>query len=318
MGRAVIKVSSAPDKKAILEIVADEKSVFRASLSLAEVESLVTVLERQRVRLGGERAIPSLPIFEMLTLLTPYDIDKPKTRIGTKRDGGYVLADDFHGQTILSYGIATEISFEMEMAQRGHRIFMFDHTVEALPAMHSNFRFFKEGIAATSDPGRSLFSLQDHMQRHDVREKHMVLKMDVEGAEWSALNSSSPEVLAHFDQIVMEVHNLTRVADQALLRLVGDVLAKLNEQFTLFHVHANNVREVAVVEGFVVPDLLEVSYVRTSTVKRQRSRTVYPTDLDYPNVRGCDIPMLFYPFLPIQINADELKEAIVRIGSRKQ
>ena len=149
-------------------------------------------------------------VFDMLTLLTPYDIDKKKVRVGAKHDGGYILADDLRpDQTILSYGIANEISFDLDMANNGHLIYMFDPTIDALPSEHPNFRFFKEGIAPVTNVDRSLYSLDDHLMRHNIRRDGLVLKMDVEGIEWNAHENPAGHP-ASFDQIVMEIHGLTR------------------------------------------------------------------------------------------------------------
>ena len=77
---------------------------------------------------GGEK---KMSVFDALSLLTPYDVDIPKIRIGPKTDGGYVLLDRFEvGQPVLSYGISTEFQFDIEMAERGHCVYMFDHTID--------------------------------------------------------------------------------------------------------------------------------------------------------------------------------------------
>src|ERR1700730_3276432 len=88
------------------------------------------------------------PVIEALSLLTPYDIDKAKVRIGQKADGGYILADCIsNAQVVLSYGIATEYSFDIELAKRGHDVYMFDHTIEGIQAKNKKLHFFCDGVA---------------------------------------------------------------------------------------------------------------------------------------------------------------------------
>ena len=75
------------------------------------------------------------PVVDALLLLTPFDINRPKIRIGPNTDGGYIFVNDISShQTIISYGIGTEYRFEIEMAERGHDVYMFDHTIEAIRA----------------------------------------------------------------------------------------------------------------------------------------------------------------------------------------
>ena len=92
------------------------------------------------------------PVVEALSLLTPFDIDKQKIRVGPNTDGGYILADDISAdQTIISYGIGTEYRFEIEIAERGHDVYMFDHTIEAIQAENKKLHFFREGVAGCTD-----------------------------------------------------------------------------------------------------------------------------------------------------------------------
>ena len=82
----------------------------------------------QQSPVGGEK---KMSVFDALSLLTPYDVDIPKIRIGPKTDGGYVLLDCFEvGQPVLSYGISTEFRFDIEMAERGHCVYMFYDTID--------------------------------------------------------------------------------------------------------------------------------------------------------------------------------------------
>ena len=54
--------------------------------------------------------------------------------IGPKRDGGYVLMDDFHNISIAySFGIDGDVSFDAALAQKNIDIYMYDHTINSLP-----------------------------------------------------------------------------------------------------------------------------------------------------------------------------------------
>ncbi len=241
-------------------------------------------------------------IYDLLSDLTPYDVlGCAKVRIGSPNDGGYVMLDLFRpSQAVFSYGLSWNIAFEEEFARRGHTLFMFDHTIEGLTVQHPGFRWFKEGLGAVSAPKRRLFSLADHVARLAPAGTGMILKLDIEGAEWDALAALPAELLGRFDQIVIELHDLRRAGEPAWCSRAKQVLHKLAQMFTVHHVHANNHAPVAVVGNmFTVADVIEVSYVRRDLVARCRSSTLLPSFLDAPNDPGRpEIPLWFFPFMP--------------------
>jgi hypothetical protein len=258
------------------------------------------------------------PVVETLSLLTPYDIDKAKRRIGQKTDGGYILADCIsNAQVVLSYGIGTEYSFDIELAKRGHDVYMFDHTIEGIQSTNKNLHFFCEGVAGRTNETDHLFSIQDHLDRHRISGDRLILKMDVEGGEHEAFETLLDETLNRFEQIVLEIHCLHKLDDFAFRDRFCRIFRRLNSIFTLFHVHANNwdgQNGVSVVGGVPVSSLLELSYIKSSIVHRRPSQTLYPTDLDYPNVtRFQDKLLWFYPFLPTSITKESFVECAARV-----
>lgn len=261
------------------------------------------------------------PVVAALSLLTPFDVDKRKVRIGPPGDGGYVFVDDIQPeQAVLSYGIGKEFRFDELMARRGHDVYMFDHTIDgAATRRHPKMRFFREGVAGVSDPAASLHTVMDHLERNGIEGDRLIMKMDVEGAEFDALAALPAAVLKRFEQIVFEIHGLYRLGDPAFRARFTEVIGRLNEELTLFHVHANNFDgpdALRIVGGVPVSNLLELSYVRTATVKRSPSRTLYPTELDYPNTPKADKLLWFYPFAPTGIDASDYRACALRAQER--
>ncbi len=257
------------------------------------------------------------PVVEALSLLTPFDIDKQKIRIGPNTDGGYIFVNDISShQTIISYGIGTEYRFDMEMAERGHDVYMFDHTIDAIQGENKKLHFFSEGVAGCTDISQNLFSIKDHLYRHQIRGDRLILKMDIEGAEFDALEAVPDDTLDRIEQIVLEVHWLNNLDDLAFRDRFRRMFRRLNSAFTLFHVHANNwdgANGLAIVSGIPVSTMLELSYVRSASVHRLPSQTLYPTALDYPNVQGKDKLLWFYPFLPTLLGQESFAACTERV-----
>jgi hypothetical protein len=240
--------------------------------------------------------------FEILSLLKPFDIvGKEKVRIGEDADGGYVLINDFsNSNTVYSLGIGNNIGFDWNMACRGHDIYMFDHTIEKVPLEHPKFHFHKIGISGVSNDEAHVLSLNDLISYlgHEDKE-NIILKMDIEGAEWDAIGAASADTLGKFQQITMEIHLLNKVGWDDFFVSAREFFKKINEQFTLCHVHSNNVGRIHLIGGFPVPEALELSYVKTSMIERTPSRTLYPTPLDRPNNwLNFDHFLWFFPFFP--------------------
>src|ERR1700761_268932 len=133
-------------------------------------------------------------VFEALSLLTPYDLPgERKIRVGGPGDGGYVLVDRLRpAQPVMSFGVGSSVAFDLDLAERGHRVLLFDHTVSALPGEHPGFTWYPEGVAGAADPAQRLFTLADHMAKlshlaGDQGVEAPILKLDVEGAEWDVL-----------------------------------------------------------------------------------------------------------------------------------
>jgi hypothetical protein len=70
-----------------------------------------------------------------------------KIRVGRENDGGYVMLDDFSGvSAAYSLGIKDDVSWDLQMADRGLTIYMYDHTIDALPMSHSRLHWTEAGI----------------------------------------------------------------------------------------------------------------------------------------------------------------------------
>lgn len=240
-------------------------------------------------------------VFEALRQLAPRDATGVgKIRIGGPGDGGYVLLDRLHpSQVVMSFGIGPSVAFDLEMAERGHLIHLFDHTIDTLPGEHPGFIWHREGIAGAADPAAALFTLADHLRKLPDDARDPILKIDVEGAEWDALAASPSAVLARFAQIAIEMHDLLNLEDPAFNRRVQNALRALAADFVPVHVHGNNFGGLGFTGGFPMVETLEITYARRDLFPTAPSNTFYPTPHDSPNFdERADYPLWFFPFVP--------------------
>jgi hypothetical protein len=245
-------------------------------------------------------------ILGTLSLLTPWDIvGFGKLRIGGEGDGGYVLLDRLRPeQPALSYGVGPDSSFDLDLARRGHPVFMFDHTVNGpRGGTPKGCTFTREGVAPKADPEKKLDTIAAHLHRHGlVGRRDLLLKMDIEGSEWAVMAALPDQFLDSFEQIVIEFHWLQALERDSFTEQARKALQRLNARFTLCHVHANVFGGVKLVAGVSLPNVVEATYVRTELVTRTPNRTLYPTEHDRSNKPGTkDIVLSMYPFLPLAV-----------------
>jgi len=227
------------------------------------------------------------------SLLSPMDIkDSNYRRVGKDFDGGYVMLDDFSGHNITaaySFGINDDVSWDEEMAKSGIDVYMYDHTIDKLPKGNKHFYFFKQGVAGKPEAG--LETLSNLIARNGHQESNkLILKMDVEGYEWSVFEETPIEVIEQFSQIVIEFHGLSPKKSKEELSRLFMVLEKINKSHQSIHVHANGHTPLSWLGEWALPELLEVTYVRRKDYEKrfiQNTRT-FPTNIDQPT----------FPWLP--------------------
>ena len=108
----------------------------------------------------------------------------------------------------------------------------------------------------------------------------MVLKIDVEGSEWDVFSNIEKNLLACFDQILIEFHDLLNVNNKDK---VLKSLEKINATHQLVHIHGNNYAGAIKLEGWNLPVTLEATYLNKNKYTFVDSHRFFPTDIDEKN-----------------------------------
>jgi hypothetical protein len=177
------------------------------------------------------------------------------------------------------------VSFDLALAEQGVPVFQYDPTVERPPIDHPRFAFRKLGWARNdSDTTRSLDTIIK--ENHLDQSSNLILKFDVEDAEWDALQSVSVSLLDKFRIIVGEFHWLQRIINPTYFEVMWSTFSKLTSRHVVTHLHPNNHGGVVLMEGIVIPRLLEITFLRRDRSTFTIERHPIPTALDYRNVPG--------------------------------
>jgi Methyltransferase FkbM domain len=226
---------------------------------------------------------------EFLALLKPYDTtDRRKVRLGGNYDGGYVMLDDFELiETALSLGIGADASWDVALAERGIRVLQFDDTIESGPSAHERCTFFRKRIVPSAEADSRSTTLAQVLDEHvPPTDDHLILKMDIEGSEWDVFDALAGAVIDRFRQMVCEFHDFRRILEADWRHRALHVLTKLTDTHAVVHIHGNNFRPIISIGDMLIPDVIELTFVRCRSYALTKARADFPGPLDSPNDPG--------------------------------
>ena len=216
--------------------------------------------------------------------LTVYKTEN-KIRLGGKEDrgdGGYIIEDNLDYDILISAGIDNDVTFEKAFTEKyGVKCLAFDgesadkarkacNEVDDITHIPKNV-----GDVNTND----CTDLKEYINKfHDV-----FLKMDIEGSEFSFINSLTANELNRIKQITIEFHFVDIIHKWKMLE-------KLCDTHYLIHFHANNNNKIMYNYNYkFIPAIFECTYVRKSEIENpQLNDVTLPIDLDRQNVPGLD------------------------------
>ena len=94
-----------------------------------------------------------------------------------------------------SYGAGTNSDCEMMFCEKYNAIVrLYDHTVDTMPFKKDFLYFKKQGVGP--EKTKSLNTIENHINENGDDNKKLLLKIDVEGAEWDTLFHIPNAILA--------------------------------------------------------------------------------------------------------------------------
>jgi hypothetical protein len=220
----------------------------------------------------------------------------PLVRMGSRADGGYLLANDFvNTRIVISLGVGKNVDAEMEFAKLGIKVLLFDGTISRLPRKHKNFEFYALNVygneADATDSFKSI-TINDLLEetlegqkRFDPNDKHggnALIMIDIEGSEYEVLKSVKPSFMMCFQQITIEFHDIHR----ELLRhdkRIHYVLNKLRKTHHLVDIHGNNFGGFVTIGNQDFPDVLETTWINKNLGTFRKAQNSLSDSTSMPN-----------------------------------
>ena len=161
-------------------------------------------------------------------------------RFGEANDGGYLLCGNLlQGvQSGYSYGISGYDGWGCEISRRlkvpVHQYDCFDLTRPVCEGGRTTFHAECVAGSPSVDKDRRVFDTPEHQfAKNGDGGKHLVMKIDVEGAEWDTFLATPDSVLDQIDQLAVEFHGS---GEERFL----DAVARLKRLFYVANLHFNN------------------------------------------------------------------------------
>jgi len=276
------------------------KRTLFVSYRLEQINKRLGAIEKELTKKPPVQVAPPAPpppdftrmreaYLKLIAVLVPGKaFNYEKRRFGSVNDGGYVMLDHMENvAAAYSLGIGQNVSWDYEIAEQNIPVFQFDDTIKNPPYIHPLFRFFPTRIGGGDDEPQNIISIGGIIKKFGHGGKDLILKMDIEGAEWEVLEKIEPEVLAQFRQIVCEFHGFTTfLLDETWMNRATRALANVTRFHRVIHVHANNVVPPVLADNTVLAEILEVTLVRTKSYETTDTFEMFPGEHDSPNIRG--------------------------------
>jgi len=232
---------------------------------------------------------PTRDFLKTLRLCAPC---KAYERIGEDHDGGYVTCMDGLDKGLVgaySYGINGFDGWGMAMASRYHLpLNEYDCTNNKQPVVCQgcDVHFHGECILNNKGPQKANFKTLTQQLADSgnakAKDSSLLLKIDVEAAEWKVFAEEPVENIKKFRQIVVEYHWLSEEHQHPLyLQAVKKI-----EQAGLVatHLHGNNYGGGLQYFGeYSIPNVLEVTYIQKPASGKCSNNIPYHLDMDQTN-----------------------------------
>jgi hypothetical protein len=160
-------------------------------------------------------------------------------RFGERNDGGYVLCGNLLSavRSGYSYGVAGYDGWGCQVSRTlrvpVHQYDCFDTRQPSCPGGKPIFHAECVGPTTATIDGRPFDSIERQVLRNGDAGKHLVVKIDVEGAEWESFLAAPDALLDRIDQMAVEFHG---AGDQKFVA----AMEKLRRFFHVAHLHYNN------------------------------------------------------------------------------
>jgi len=228
-----------------------------------------------------------------------YKSPNTKVRLGKNYDGGYIVCDKYGDYDFfLSGGIGDDLSFEGDLLNKFSSLngVAFDGTVNSkdFEFFHPRLQIVQKNIGSLDNDTTTNFST--YFDKYN----NIFMKMDIEGGEVDFFSTLTDNNLLKIKQLVIEIHSADEV----------NILSRLSKTHWLIHFHANSCCGTKEVNGVIVPNVYECTYIRKQDLSETPAfniTNIPDATLDQRNLEHkAEIEITWPPFVHASTNAQHI------------
>ena len=242
------------------------------------------------------RVTSIIELKSLIQKMYPVKVDKKLIRVGSKKDGGYLIPDDFDGiEALFSPGVGNKQDFDLELADKGIKVFMCDASVKGPKINHKKFKFIKKFLGSIDN--ELFISLETWVRELNLSDdSDLILQMDIEGSEYEVIYSMPRYILNRFRIIIIEFHNLDMLWNRQFFDKCKNTFLKLLETHYIVHIHPNNCCKTLKKNDIEIPPVLEITFYRKDRAKviGYANKFPHPLDVDCTNDKPLVLPKCWY------------------------
>ena len=214
-------------------------------------------------------------------------------RIGSSKDGGYLLPDDLENiEAVFSPGVSNIHSFELDMLEKFNvKSFMCDFTVDNIFLDNKDLIFKKKHLGVINN--NKYQRLEDWVNSNS-KTNDLILQMDIEGSEYPVILDTPLKTLDKFRIMIIEFHDLDLLFNYQSFELYNSIMNKILTKFSVVHLHPNNCCGTYVFKDIEIPKVLEITFLnknRLSKNKYQKTKSKrHELDVDNTKLPSIDLP----------------------------
>jgi len=206
----------------------------------------------------------------LISVIAPKGTNLKLKRFGGLRDGSYVLPQKYvtKGTYLISGGIENNNELEISLANLGVHGIQIDNSINQAPKVHKNLEFRKVTISDSDSKTETTLSSLMKLRNNEGR---LIVKLDIEGYEWKALAALTKNEFASIDCLILELHNLSLISNPEQGKEILEVLGKIEAAgLRSIFCQANNGCLTYVLGGTLIPDNMEVTFIKMKATRRLR------------------------------------------------
>ena len=217
-------------------------------------------------------------------------------RIGPNFDGGYVLPNILNQiDYCFSPGVGHVSEFEKQMEQNNIKCFLADKNVDDPSNDKFKFNFLKKNL--NSFTNETNITLDDWVNSNTKENSNLLLQMDIEGSEIDVLFNTSENTLKKFKILLIEFHDFDFLKTMFGIRILDNIFEKINQNFTICHIHPNNCCGYTKFFNYKIPKVMEFTFIRNDLLnEKSKISNNLPLSIDKKNLANKEDVLLSNDF----------------------